>query len=151
MLDRSFDAVLESAQYGDENAFALLWRDANPPLTRYLRVLAPPVAEDLAGEVWLGVVRRLDSFRGNEGQFRAWLCAIARRKVIDFRRAQARRPVEPLDDTVAIGLAGNDDTEKTALDRVATGEALEALATLPPDVAEVIMLRVVGGLDAATV
>ena len=54
-----FAAVLTAAQSGSEAALTLLWRDANPALLRYLRVIAPDAAEDIAAETWLQVVRGL--------------------------------------------------------------------------------------------
>jgi len=57
-------AVLTAAQSGSEAALTLLWRDANPALLRYLRVIAPDAAEDIAAETWLQVVRGLPGFRG---------------------------------------------------------------------------------------
>src|SRR4029450_9663432 len=48
-----FDTVLAAAKDGDEDAFAVLWRDLNPALLRYLRVVAPGAAEALASEIWL--------------------------------------------------------------------------------------------------
>ena len=44
---------------GAKNMFAVLWRDANPALIRYLRVLAPDGAEDIAAETWVSVLRGL--------------------------------------------------------------------------------------------
>jgi hypothetical protein len=52
-----FAAVLTAAQSGSEAALTLLWRDANAALLRYLRVIAPDAAEDIAAETWLQVVR----------------------------------------------------------------------------------------------
>ena len=43
----------------DEEAFSVLWRDANPALLRYLRVVTPEHAEDVAAETWVQVVRGL--------------------------------------------------------------------------------------------
>jgi hypothetical protein len=48
-----FARVLADAQGGSEDQFAVLWRDANPALLRYLRVLAQENAEDIAAETWL--------------------------------------------------------------------------------------------------
>ena len=41
VIGETFQAVLAAAQGGDEGAFSALWRDANPALLRYLRVIAP--------------------------------------------------------------------------------------------------------------
>jgi len=50
MIGLSFPVVLAAAQGGDEQAFAVLWRDLQPAVLRYLRVAAPAAAEELAGE-----------------------------------------------------------------------------------------------------
>ena len=63
---RRLPAILAAAQDGSEDAFAALWREANPALLRYLRVAAPEAAEDVAAEVWVQVVRGLANFRGDE-------------------------------------------------------------------------------------
>jgi RNA polymerase sigma-70 factor (ECF subfamily) len=54
VIGRDFAEVLAAAQEGDELAFSRLWRDGNPALLRYLRVMAPEFAEDAAAETWLG-------------------------------------------------------------------------------------------------
>jgi RNA polymerase sigma-70 factor, ECF subfamily len=93
-----FAAVLTAAQSGSEAALTLLWRDANAALLRYLRVIAPDAAEDIAAETWLQVVRGLPGFRGDQSDWRAWLFTTARRRAIDGTRRRARRPTSPLDD-----------------------------------------------------
>jgi RNA polymerase sigma-70 factor (ECF subfamily) len=48
------------------------------------------------------------------------------------------------------GFAAADDTAAGAIEAVSTDAALRLIATLPPDQAEAVMLRVVVGLDAET-
>src|SRR3954470_884050 len=45
-LDGEFETVLAAAQAGAERAVAVLYRDINPRLVRYLGAKAPDVAED---------------------------------------------------------------------------------------------------------
>jgi RNA polymerase sigma-70 factor, ECF subfamily len=146
MIGPEFPAVLRAAARGDEEAFGRLWLDLQPRLLRYVTVAVPAAAEDLASETWLAVVRSLDGFVGNEPAFRAWVFKIARHEVLDWRRRAARRATDarPLDDMVE--LAAPDDPEATALEGLSTRAALSLLATLPPDQAEAIVLRVVAGL-----
>jgi RNA polymerase sigma-70 factor, ECF subfamily len=151
MIDDTFDEVLAAARAGDELAFAQLWRELNPPLLRYLRVLAPSSAADLASESWLQVMRSLSSFSGPEPAFRAWVFTIARNKLTDAQRRQARRPRTTADDAAIEQLVAPDDTARMAMDNLSTDTALALIATLPREQAEVIMLRVIAGLDAATV
>jgi RNA polymerase sigma-70 factor (ECF subfamily) len=145
------DAVLAAARAGDEQSFAALWRDLNPPLLRYLHVLVPAAAEDLAAEVWLEVVRGLGRFTGDEANFRAWVFTIARHRGLDWRRRAARRPTAPLPSETFAGLPAPDDPAAAALESMATERALALIAQLPPDQAEVVVLRVVAGLDVAQV
>jgi RNA polymerase sigma-70 factor, ECF subfamily len=151
VLEREFPGVLRAAAAGDETAFARLWRDAHPPLLRYLRVLARDAAEDVAGEVWLEVARGIARFKGGEQEFRGWLFTLARRRVTDLRRHEARHPVRLTDDTGELERPGADDTAMAALDNLSTEAAVALIATLPRDQAEVIVLRVIAGLDVGQV
>lgn len=151
VLGEEFAAVLASAKQGNEAAFALLWRDSNPALLRYLRVLAPSVAEDVAAETWLQVVRGLAGFRGDEQAWRAWLFTTCRRRAIDDGRRRARRQAESLSDISDETLPGAADTADLALEHLATERALALVARLPAAQAEVILLRVVAGLDTVAV
>jgi RNA polymerase sigma-70 factor, ECF subfamily len=151
MIGPEFPDVLDAAAGGDEEAFGRLWRDLQPRLLRYFMVAAPAVAEDLASETWLGVVRGLGRFRGNEPAFRAWVFTIARHELLDWRRRAARRATE---DLPANGLADQpapDDPAAAALEGLSTRSALAQVATLPADQAEAIMLRVVAGLGVERV
>jgi RNA polymerase sigma-70 factor, ECF subfamily len=146
-----FGWVLAEAQGGSEDHFAVLWRDANPALLRYLRVLAPENAEDIAAETWMHVIRRLPSFVGDEAAWRAWLFTTARRRLIDQVRLHKRHPAEPLDEISAADVPRSPDAAQLALDNLATENAMALLTRLPAHQAEVIMLRVVAGLDTDTV
>jgi RNA polymerase sigma-70 factor (ECF subfamily) len=151
VIGATFPALLAAARHGDETAFSALWRDANPALLRYLAVVAPEAAEDVASEVWLHVVRGLHGFKGDEPQWRAWLFTLARRRAIDEGRKRSRRPTRPLSETSESSLPVEADTADLAMDLIATKAALAVIATLPPVQAEVIMLRVVGGLEPGDV
>jgi RNA polymerase sigma-70 factor, ECF subfamily len=143
--------VLTAARGGDEAAFAALWRDLNPGLLRYLRVVAPAWAEDVASEVWLEVTVGLGRFSGPESGFRAWVFTVARQRAVDAARYAARRPVLPVPVEALADRAGPDDPADAAVERLSTEAALGLLAELPADQAEVIALRVIAGLDVARV
>lgn len=142
---------MTAAQQGDESAFSALWRDANPALLRYLRVIAPEAAEDVAAETWLSVIRGLPRFRGAEDAWRAWLFTTARRRVVDDGRRRSRRPESPVAEVAAGEVPRTADAADLALENLATRDAIAAVASLPPLQAEVIMLRVVAGLDTEAV
>jgi RNA polymerase sigma-70 factor (ECF subfamily) len=151
VIGEGFAAVLAAAQEGSEAAFSHLWRDGNPALLRYLRVIAPDSAEDVAGDTWLQVVRGLAGFRGDEQAWRAWLFTTARRRMIDEGRRRSRRAAAPLDGVPVTQLPRAQDAADAAIEHLATRSAMTLLTRLPPLQAEVILLRVVAGLDTETV
>ena len=151
MIGEAFDDVLEAAAAGDETSFAVLWRDLQPGLLRYLRVVAPGVAEDLASETWLDVVRGLGRFEGTELGFRAWVFTVARHRVTDWRRRTARQPSVPIPAELLPQRPAPDDPAAQALEALSTEAALAMIAELPPDQAEVVALRSLAGLDVARV
>ena len=151
MIGAAFDSVLAAAVGGDEHAFALLWRELQPGLLRYLQVIAPGGAEDLASETWLDVVRGLGRFRGDEQSFRSWTFTIARHRATDQRRREVRRPAEPVRAERLPERAAADDPAAAAMEHLATRQALALIAELPRDQAEVVALRVVAGLEVRQV
>jgi len=156
VIGRDFADVLLAAQRGDEAAFAALWHDGQPALLRYLDVIAPDAAEDIAADTWTQVVRSLAKFRGNEQNWRAWLFTTARRRVIDQARQLTRRPttsLEALPDSALAEHPGlrSPDAADLALGNMDARTALSVVARLPPLQAEVIMLRVVAGLETEMV
>lgn len=151
MVGEEFAALLAAAKEGDEAAFSALWRDANPALLRYLRMVTPVHAEDVAAETWVQVLRGLANFTGDESAWRAWLFTNARRRVLDQVRHRVRHPSEPLDDLHAAEVPRSADAAQIAMDNIATERAIALVSQLPPQQAEVIMLRVVAGLDTEAV
>jgi RNA polymerase sigma-70 factor (ECF subfamily) len=149
VIGAEFDSVLAGAQRGDEAAFARLWRDLNPSLLRYLR-LAGDVADEVAAESWLTVVRKLRAFRGDESAWRAWVFTTARRRAVDAARRRdretrlARRATEWV---VPVAPDCADEVVATAT----THDAIQLVRRLPPMQAEVVLLRVVAGLSVGEV
>ena len=151
-VDRGFEALIATARTGDERALTTLYRRFQPPLLAYLRSRHPAEAEDLAAETWIAAARSLGRFRGGEEEFRRWIFTIARRRLIDEARRASRRPREAAGREPGEGVAGAaPDAESEAIGRDATRRALERVAALPPDEAEVVVLRVIAGLSATDV
>jgi RNA polymerase sigma-70 factor (ECF subfamily) len=150
VIGAAFVETLASAQAGEEAAFAAIFRDVQPTLVRYLRMIAPE-PEDVAGDTWLQVLAGLGRFRGGEQEFRAWLFTIARHRAVDAGRSRGRRPAVPLDVTAQAQELTAPDAADQAMEAMSTQAALELIASLPPDQAEIIMLRVVAGLDTGDV
>jgi RNA polymerase sigma-70 factor (ECF subfamily) len=146
-----FDAVLGAAQRGDERAVAALYREFQPRLAGFLRAREPRAADDIGGEVWLAVAQGLKRFSGGQDAFRAWVFSIAHRRLADYRRTAARRGTVPVP-TEDLERPSAHDPETLALENVSTAAATAFVtATLSPDQAEVVLLRVIGGLDVEQV
>jgi RNA polymerase sigma-70 factor (ECF subfamily) len=151
MTTADFDATLRGAQAGDEECFAAIWREHQPALLRYLRVMSGTAGEDLTSDTWLQVVRTLRTFSGNEQSFRGWLFTVGRNRYIDWYRRQSRRG-EVIADVEALDRPSTrDDPIATVEERMSTERALALIATLPPDQAEAVMLRVIAELDVGAV
>ena len=94
-------------------------------------------------------------FEGDEAGFRGWIFTIARHRLIEHRRRQARRrtdplPTERLDRAVERGPGG--DPAWLVIEQLGAQRTIEALvADLAPDQAEAVLLRVLGGFDVAEV
>jgi RNA polymerase sigma-70 factor, ECF subfamily len=150
-LNPSFAADLSAARSGDSDAFGRLWRATHPGLIRYLRVVAGDLADDVESEAWLKAIRSLDTFRGDEAGFRAWMVTIARNHLREVQRRASRSrellvegPVERL------GVAERDVAD-IVLDQLNTQQALRLVASLPADQAEMVALRVLVGLEVGEV
>jgi len=147
-----FAQLLVLARSGDQAAFSEIFDRTQPALLRYLRALAPGAAEDVASDTWLSVVRDLRSFTGDEKAFRAWVLTIGRHRMVDAHRADVRRLAVPVAEPhAASDEAVAPDTADLVVERAETRRALALIATLPPDQAEAILLRVVAGLEVGQV
>jgi RNA polymerase sigma-70 factor, ECF subfamily len=147
-----FDEVLRSAQGGAPWALGSLYRSFQPGLLHLLSVIAPHQAEDIASDVWLEVAAALHRFSGDERAFRGWLATTARRRVIDAHRRAGRRPMQGASGVALDQRPGRQRTEDEAVDHLASEAAIaRVLAVLSPDQADVVLMRVVGGLDVEQV
>ena len=138
--------LLDGARSGDRDALAELWRTYQPQLLRFLRSCGSRSPEDVASQVWIEVGRSLTRFDGDGRAFQRWLFTIARRRDIDeIRRGRRRREsVRPETDLAA--LAASDDP---VADAFPLDTAIALVSTLPRQMAEAIMLRVVHDLDVS--
>ena len=123
-----------------------LYRELQPALLCHLRVAHAGQAEDIAGEVWTEVAASFPRFVGGDDAFRAWVFTLARRRLIDTYRRAGRRPTERLvGDLCEVAADRPEDETVARLSLQATVARLWQL--LPPDQAEVLLLRVLNGLS----
>ena len=142
--------ALARAVAGDEAGFRLLWRELQPRLLRFLRVVGCDDPEDVASETWLQVVRDLPRFAGGEDDFRRWLFTIGRHRAIDAARASKRRPAGQAGPDPEV-MADARQVEDQVLDSLSLGGAISLLTRLSADQAEAVALRVIAGLDTPDV
>jgi RNA polymerase sigma-70 factor (ECF subfamily) len=146
MAAESLQGAFAAACRGDEAAVGVVYRSLHPHLLRYLRHHVGPSAEEVASDVWLGIAGRLTDFSGTVDEFRALLFTIARRRVLDHRRRWARSvSMVPLTDD-----SGHEyvEFEDMTVQRLTAQGAVELLVQhLPPEQAEIVLLRVLGDLD----
>jgi DNA-directed RNA polymerase specialized sigma24 family protein len=157
VLGTDFARTLRAAQAGEEDAFARLWRDANPAMIRYLRVVGQDDPYDEACEGWITVVRGLPGFAGDELAWRVWLLACARQRAEEsaLRRAWGAVTVLPGFHVEGDGEIDIDELLEgdEAVDPTHRGinDTLTALRALPLGQGEVVVLHLGAGLPTSAV
>src|SRR4051812_31962397 len=133
-LGPSFPEVLAGARRGDEQATARLYRDVAPLVLGYLRANRVRDAEDVAGDVFVSMVRSLARFTGDERQFRSWLLAITHRRMVDQVRRSQARPEHPTPDaSLEAGLPPVGGADELTMSGIETARLLAAVDALTPD------------------
>ena len=144
MNEATFQSTLAGAGKGDRRALTLLYAQYNRMLVRYLRAKVSGYGEDLAQETWLALTPKLRTFSGDERTFRMMLLNEARRQAHEFRRTSQLERVRPLSPRAMNGLRPGPVGDEPVAD-AALAELLDGLRPLH---AEILLLRVVGGLTA---
>jgi RNA polymerase sigma-70 factor, ECF subfamily len=137
---------IERARRGERDAVAEIYTYFAPRVAGYLRGGGARDPEDLAGDVFVSVIRGLAAFDGDEEAFRRWVFTIAHHRLVDSFRREAVRAVE-----VGPGSGGaTDGTEyDRVLDRIDAAPAVRALRDLTAEQRDVVLLRSVVGLSVA--
>ena len=90
----SFSRLVADAKDGDEDALALLYLNHVAMVYGYLRACGASEVDDLTSEVFVGMLRGLARFDGDQEAFRRWLMTIAHRRLVDHRRSGSRNRTE---------------------------------------------------------
>jgi RNA polymerase sigma-70 factor (ECF subfamily) len=145
-----FEAILAAARAGAPWARERLYTSLAPAVAGMLHVQGAVEPDDLTSEVFVGVLRNLESFEGDEAGFRSWVFTIAYRRLADERRRRARTPdVEPLDDRHDFAAPVDIEDE---VDRSLAAERLRELCErLIPSQRDVLVLRLFGRLTVTEV
>ena len=149
--DGTFASTLAAARRGSGPAFERLYHDNARHLQAFLRAQR---ADDPAGATNEAFRRAFDAiarFEGqDEGQFRAWVFAIARNLLIDEQRQRSRRPELVLVSDPA-DQPDPTDVERSVLAGLDADGARALLDQLPADQREVLQLRIIGDLSTEEV
>lgn len=127
---------------GDPSCLATLFERHHRAIYRYfLQMLKDrPLCEDLVQEVFLKVLRKAKTFRG-QGSFKGWLYNIARNVALDELRKSRREGTDRLDEeTMSEQLTDHRSAEQDAAGQERATRVLQALARLPAAAREVIWL-----------
>jgi RNA polymerase sigma-70 factor (ECF subfamily) len=150
-LGEQFPEVLEAARLGAEWAWRVLHRELAPGLLAYLSGRGASDPEDLTGEVFLRLYRDLPTFEGGASELRTFAFSIAHHRLLDERRSRRRRREEAAPAQLLEDERPTSDAEAEAMQNLGTEQVRRLMQNLSPDQQHVLLLRIVGGLNAEEV
>lgn len=142
------DDVVVRAQRGDAAALEELLGSVAPTVLRFARRMckSDADADDVLQDTLLAAATHLGEFEGRSS-LSSWLFALARSACARKRRGLANRPAE--DAAVLVTQADTGPSPESQVETIELAAALErALARMPDDYREVLLLRDVEGLTA---
>jgi RNA polymerase sigma-70 factor (ECF subfamily) len=142
--------LIRRAKNRDPAAFAELYDRYQPAVYRYIvyRVDDVAVAEDIASEVFVRLVERIDRFTYRGRPLLAWLYTIARNLVTDYHRQAGRSLPLSSESQSATSTVHPEEAAEHSLTR---DKVTAALAHLTEDQRRVILLKFIEELDNKSV
>ncbi len=140
-MDDQLGRAIILARAGDREAFGQLYEELAPRIFNYFYHHVGGhrlTAEDLCEDVFLNVLRGLDTYSDRSLPFSAWIFRVAHNRLVDHFRTQGRRNHLPLENAANASDAQPERELARVLDR---DVLLTALARLSPDQRSVIVLR----------
>lgn len=141
--------LVQSAKKGDSLSFGKLYDLFYTKIFRYVayKVGNREDAEDITAEVFIRMLKSINSFNFQGHPFSSWLFRIARNMVVDYFRKNSRRKTAPLETAGSI-----QKTESIEIDyqldlNIEMSNISESIKTLTDLQQEVISLRFAGGLS----
>jgi RNA polymerase sigma-70 factor (ECF subfamily) len=109
------------------------------------------LAEDVVQEAFLNIWRQGVTYDTERGTARTWLLTIVHHRAIDLmRRQRAKAGADTVIDA-AVPLPSGEDTWATVAEHLESDRIRKAVATLPPEQQQVIVLSYFGGLTHAEI
>lgn len=142
------EAAVVAAQHGDSGALRMIYESLSPRVSGFLRIRGAEDPEGLTNDVFVKVLPRISEIVGGYQGVRALAFTVAHGVLVDEFRRRSRR-VDESEYSADTDPRFQPSAEEQALDRVATGAALDILELLPADQRSVIVLRVLGELTMA--
>jgi RNA polymerase sigma-70 factor (ECF subfamily) len=156
-------ALIDRCRQGEIQAFGLLVAKYQDRVFNLVRRMCSRQAdaEELAQEVFLRALERLDQFRGHS-QFYTWLFRIAANMVLSHRRKNRRMQILPLGDREDCEPGGdaalrsaagrqNAGPEAAAISAETTQRVAEALERLDEEHRVIVILRDMEDMDYAAI
>lgn len=143
-------ALVDLAREGDAEAFGQLYDHYVNGIFRfiYYRVGSQQLAEDLTSETFVRGLRAIQRFSWQGKDFGAWLTTIARNLVVDhFKSGRAR--LEIVSDDVPEGPQTAPSTEDDVMSLLSNEMLFAAVAELPTEQRECVLMRFIQGLSIA--
>ena len=143
-------ALVDLAREGDAEAFGQLYDHYVSGIFRfiYYRVGSQQLAEDLTSETFVRGLRAIQRFSWQGKDFGAWLTTIARNLVVDhFKSGRAR--LEIVSDDVPEGPQTAPSTEDDVMSLLSNEMLFAAVAQLPTEQRECVLMRFIQGLSIA--
>jgi RNA polymerase sigma-70 factor (ECF subfamily) len=137
-------AAAGRAREGDDDALRLLYLLYADNVYGYVLAIVRDQhdAEDITSEVFSKLPRALTRYQASAAPFASWLLRVARNAAIDHLRAQRSVPRAEVH-------AATREAEESGSERLA--DLRDALAALPADQRQVMLLRLVAGMTPGEV
>lgn len=147
MAERTWpgERLISSAQGGDLESIAALVSGSHPHVRRFARTLcaSPEDAEDAAQEALIILYRKIGTLRAS-GALASWMFRIVRNECL----RRARLTLRPFDEVPNVSVVSAEDE---VLRRLEAGRVAAAIAALPADQRNVLIMRDIQGYSGRMV
>ncbi|HTA34582.1 MAG TPA: sigma-70 family RNA polymerase sigma factor [Solirubrobacteraceae bacterium] len=140
LTTRLVSQAIRRAQEGDREALSFLYSRYADNVCGYVRSIVHDSheAEDVTQQVFAKLINVIGKYEEREVPFLAWILRVARNLAVDHLRRQRMVPVEEV---------RTNGTNRDQIDGERMTDLREALAELPKDQREVLVLRHFAGLS----